>query len=377
MGISRTKVVGAVLFFNCMLGAHASQNAINDIFHHKGNTQYKDMEVGKVVLYLKKTPELTVQQVQKDKPLHEVLFTIHDTVATKKLCNFVGEHKNETCTMYCVTIKKELDQNKKACTNVCIQYNPECVVVDYALFDSISQQKGLAIRFHNKEVLDRMKNHERAPLYVASKKKPVVIIDAGHGGSDHGAIGGNALAEKEVTLALGKEVAQLLAHKGIQTYLTRDRDIFVPLDARTSFANEHRASFFVSIHANSGSRSDASGIETFFLSPKPFEQVVALESNQYRAQVQTRDHALCAEGSRLAHAIHTRLIRESNTLCSGTVCDRSVKNHVAQVLLGVAMPSVIVEVGFLSNPVEAQRLARPEYLGAQASAICEGIVSCL
>jgi N-acetylmuramoyl-L-alanine amidase len=360
--------VGVVM---TIMSLHAT-NAVHDIFHHKGTKQ--QVELGKVVLYLQAAPHLSTHTTEVDASMRELCLVLPATTASKKLLHFKGEQRCDAgLTLYCVTMRE--GGAKKNELQLLIQYDAKRVILEYAFFDSISQQKGLIIRFHNKELLDCMKKQEVPVLRVASGK-PCVVIDPGHGGHDHGAVSSDHMREKDITLAVGKQIAALLSGHGITVYLTRDTDVFVPLDIRTSFANERDAQFFVSIHVNTSKRLQASGIESHYMMPDLFSGTV-MSDTAYRDVVHAARAELCNASCMLARTVHKQLLHNVNQLYGGGICDRQTKQSVGQVLVGSGMPSVLVELGFLSNEEEKRRLASARYQCAAAEGIAQSIIASL
>lgn len=179
------------------------------------------------------------------------------------------------------------------------------------------------------------------PRRVA-QRRIVVVIDPGHGGKDPGAIGLRGLQEKHVILPISKKIADILEKKGIQVVMTRDSDYFVDLAPRVTIADRADANLFVSIHANSmpANRTDVNGLETYYYS----------------------------SGQGLARAIHSNVLRSIN------VRDRGVRKARFYVLRKSSMPSVLVEVGFVTGAVDSPRLGTTAYQNQMAEAIARGIV---
>lgn len=174
------------------------------------------------------------------------------------------------------------------------------------------------------------------------KGRLVVIVDPGHGGKDPGAIGLGGLQEKDVILAISQQVAALLQQQGVQVVMTRNNDYFVDLQPRVAMAERVNADLFVSIHANSmpANRSDISGLETYY-----FES-----------------------GQRLARTIHNSVLQNVN------IKDRGVRRARFYVLRKSSMPSVLVEVGFVTGFEDAPRLGTSAYQNQMAAAIARGVL---
>lgn len=215
----------------------------------------------------------------------------------------------------------------------------------------------------------------------------VVVIDAGHGGEDPGAVGYNQYREKEIVFEIAKELEKVLKSRGYKVYMTRDRDAFIKLSDRTKFANEKNADIFVSIHANAvanGSSKEVNGIECYFLSPSRSnraKKVAALENS-----ADMSDMNMYGKDSFLS-TINSHNIVASNKLAIDLqrgmlgllnqkykdVRDGGVREGPFWVLVGAQMPSVLVEVGFITNPEEAQRLADEGYRKTLTKGLSDGI----
>jgi N-acetylmuramoyl-L-alanine amidase len=199
-----------------------------------------------------------------------------------------------------------------------------------------------------------------------------VAIDAGHGGSDPGAIGPTGLREKDVTLDIAHLVAPMLSSElGIVTMLTRDDDRLVPLDARAARANAFHADLFVSIHCNASENPASHGIMSFVLDTTRDEIANAIAARENATSVAATSHAatiasslrLADLGARSTHFAEL-LQHTATSALSGhfsDVSDHGVKRAGFFVLVGAEMPSVLFEPAFISNPWEERRLASPEY----------------
>jgi N-acetylmuramoyl-L-alanine amidase len=170
----------------------------------------------------------------------------------------------------------------------------------------------------------------------------VVVVDPGHGGSDPGAIGIGGLREQEINLSIAQQVAAILEQQGVQAVLTRSDNRDVELEPRVQIAERSDADLFVSIHANaiSMSRPDVNGVETYYYS----------------------------SGERLARTIHNSIMQSTDS------ADRGVRQARFYVLRNTSMPSVLVEVGFVTGRDDARRLADPAFRSQMAQAIARGIL---
>jgi N-acetylmuramoyl-L-alanine amidase len=221
----------------------------------------------------------------------------------------------------------------------------------------------------------------RAPAFVA-------VVDAGHGGEKDGAVGPDGAKEKDLALQIARRVAAKLRAQGAEVRLTREADEPLELDRRTAIANGAEADLFLSIHLNSmptvKARARAHGIETYFLSLDASDArasaVAARENADAPAAAAAADDPVAgiladlasadalAESSRLAQAIHARLV-------AAGPADRGVKQAPFRVLSGARMAAVLLEVGFISHPDESRLLASPVHQERLATAIAEGVAA--
>ena len=187
-----------------------------------------------------------------------------------------------------------------------------------------------------------------------------VVIDAGHGGYDHGAtsIYGN---EKDFALDVGLRLRELLLRKGLKVQMTRTTDTFIPLEERAAFANRFRDGMFVCIHFNAGSDL-GTGIETYTLAPR-FVPSTGDDSPSASYLVPCAGNVEDPENMALATAMHAALLSRL------PMVDRGIKRARFCVLRLCTIPGVLIEGGFVSNVQEAARIAQPAYRQAEAEAI--------
>jgi N-acetylmuramoyl-L-alanine amidase len=216
-----------------------------------------------------------------------------------------------------------------------------------------------------------------------------IVLDPGHGGHDTGTIGPTGLMEKDlcldVALRLGKIIEQRLP--GADVIYTRSDDTFVPLEERTNIANQAKADLFISIHANSSRDIGARGIETYYLN---------LKGSAEAMEVAARENATAQEGvhdlqNLVMKITQTEKIDESREFAtdiqdslskriqkaSRSVRNRGVRKAPFVVLIGAAMPSILTEISFLSNPADEKLLKQPEQRQKVAEGLYQGIASYL
>jgi N-acetylmuramoyl-L-alanine amidase len=227
-------------------------------------------------------------------------------------------------------------------------------------------------------------------LALAGPPPLLAVLDPGHGGDQTGATGPGGLREKQLTLQIARRVARRLERQGARVLLTRKGDDAVPLAQRAALANAQGADLFLSIHLNAmpgGARARTRGVETYFLSADASDAsakaVAARENADRLAGVEgpsaddpvgailesLGDAEALDESSRLAYAIHERLVGRLRAE------NRGVKQAPFYVLAGARMAAVLVEVGFLSHPQEARKLASAAYQDEVAAAIAEGVLA--
>jgi len=227
---------------------------------------------------------------------------------------------------------------------------------------------------------------DQAPPREEGKRRPgeirTIVIDPGHGGEEDGAIGRSGLKEKDLVLDLSQRLRDLLARDGLNVILTRDNDQSLDLPLRTALANHMRADLFISVHANFSGRASARGAETYFLSWDGQDEETDSLARREGAhapsggtptgridlvlwEMAQAEHL--GRSSRLAEHIQG----EMNALAG--IPSRGVKQAPFRVLVGAAMPAVLVEVGFLSNAEEESLLAGADYRNRVAAALAAAV----
>jgi N-acetylmuramoyl-L-alanine amidase len=211
-----------------------------------------------------------------------------------------------------------------------------------------------------------------------------VVIDPGHGGHDNGTEGPKGLLEKDLVLDVAQRLGRMVEDRmGAEVIYTRTDDTFVPLEGRTALANEKKADLFLSIHANSSNIPRIAGVETFYLNITGTRDALDIAARE-NASAQTsifelQDiikkitlHDKSEESLEFAKRIQSSLFSLSAKTIPATK-DRGVKSAPFVVLIGANMPSVLAEVGFLSNAREEALLKKTDYRDKLAEAIYKGI----
>ncbi len=214
-----------------------------------------------------------------------------------------------------------------------------------------------------------------------------VVIDAGHGGEDEGARGPHGLLEKDIVLDVARKLAARLTHAGLRVVMTRSSDKFVPLEERTSIANDARADLFLSIHANAARDDGARGSETYFMSLQASDEhargVAARENQAFGAKPGGAGADADPLVAILGDLIQNEHLTESSDFARGTELrlaaldsgpSRGVKQAPFVVLAGVQMPAALVEIGFITHPAEEQELRSAKRREAIANVLSEAIL---
>jgi N-acetylmuramoyl-L-alanine amidase len=212
-----------------------------------------------------------------------------------------------------------------------------------------------------------------------------IVIDAGHGGKDPGALGQAKLREAAVVLAISRELERELTRRGFEIVMTRNRDTFLTLEARTDIANRRDADLFLSIHANAARNRKLAGVETYLLDTRYDRQtarVAARENGTTIAQLSELHRILASlrlgnnerYAARYAELVQSSLVSRLRKSYPNTV-DLGVKRGPFLVLFQADMPAILVEVGFVSNPAEGKRLATAGFARAAAEGIANGVSS--
>jgi N-acetylmuramoyl-L-alanine amidase len=211
-----------------------------------------------------------------------------------------------------------------------------------------------------------------------------IVIDPGHGGKDPGCYFDGGIKEKSIVLMLAQILAQKVEEElECEAFLTRDKDVFIPLEKRTAFANMQKADLFISLHINAHKQADVHGLETYYLNMATDERAVLVaarenatsEKNISDLQSILNDLMLntkISESSKLAHEVQKGIMGSVGKKYA-EVKDLGVKQAPFYVLIGAEMPAILVETGFITNPAERKRLQSKKYLETMADGILSGL----
>ncbi|GAA7111373.1 N-acetylmuramoyl-L-alanine amidase [Helicobacter pylori] len=246
-----------------------------------------------------------------------------------------------------------------------------------------------------KEAENESKNQvfiaEKNDAFIKTKRKKhkKIVLDAGHGGKDCGAMSANLVCEKDIVLEVVKFLHKELKKRGYSVLLTRDKDIYIDLVGRTELANKKSADLFISVHANSipkRSTSNAHGIETYFLSTARSERARKVAEQENKDNVNLMDYF---SKSLLLNSLNTQRLVASNKLAIDVqygmlqsirknypdVVDGGVREGPFWVLAGALMPSILIEIGYNSHAIESKRIQSKPYQKILAKGIADGIDS--
>jgi len=270
------------------------------------------------------------------------------------------------------------------------KFSPQTKLKDKRIYIPSSLVKFL--RDKTKSV--KIEKKRPAKVSIPVKKPPVVkgptirriVIDPGHGGKDPGAIGPRGIKEKNIALDVAKRLRNELKRRGnFEIIMTRTSDRFISLWKRSDIANKKKADLFLSIHANAARTKKAKGFEVYFLSAATddYARAIAAAENQVitfenDTRIPSKSNATLwdlqltenrAESKELAKIICTTSSKKMG------IRNRGVKSARFYVLKGTLMPSVLIEVGFLSNYQEAANLNSSRYRQRMASSIADGVMA--
>jgi N-acetylmuramoyl-L-alanine amidase len=274
-----------------------------------------------------------------------------------------------------VVITQEKNQKKTIS-----EIQPEIVILRDTkkfAFSSSSSENSSSIDFAPGTMLPSLAQQ----LGLGVKK---IIIDPGHGGKDPGAMA-FGMKEKDIVLNIAQKLAPVLEKKlNCQVVLTRDKDVFVPLEERTAIANTQNADLFVSLHINAHPSAKVHGLETYYLN---------LSTNSEAMRVAARENAISThqmsdlqnilsdimknskinESSRLAHQVHNSIISQATNKGYKNIKNLGVKQAPFYVLIGAQMPAILIEIAFISNEQDADNLKDSSFVTMVTQEIAEGI----
>ncbi|MEB2798249.1 N-acetylmuramoyl-L-alanine amidase [Campylobacter upsaliensis] len=276
------------------------------------------------------------------------------------------------------------------------QYNPKVVRVvlssakEFGLYKDIDD-KSLVLAFNEP------KNQSFSSVKISSSKNTlnknykagkIIVLDAGHGGKDSGALSKNKrLKEKDIVLSTTLKIGNELKKRGFKVYYTRTTDKFINLRDRTKIANDRKADLFLSIHANAApntSRAKSSeGLETFFLSPARSERSKKAAEKENQGDFEEMNYfskqsilnflnrEKIVASNKLAIDIQKGVLAKTRTRYK--VVDGGVREAPFWVLVGASMPAILLEIGYITHPSEGERIANKNFQDLLAKGIADGV----
>lgn len=352
---------------------------IQKVYHHKiavDKTQaLTHIELGKIVLYCAQEPIVKkgepVASVYKKGFVDVIYFLPMAQCASQEVKQMIGSLNAANQESYTASMRAV--QKPAPGMEIKISYDPKKVMIEYDFFDAITKAKGLEFRLYNKSLLDTLKEKSQPVLRTSHADKPIVIIDCGHGGHDSGTIGFFNTVEKDITLAMGKQLAKDLQANGIRVLLTRNDDRFIGLDERTYIANQCKGNaILISLHVNNAPRKEVHGLETFCLASNLFKAETVQLATAIDILIQESDAARYNQSKKLADHVHNAILAsmEKNGF---DVPDRKVRNAATQVLMGIKWPGILLEMDYASNERSARQFSNPKYTPVMCQAICNGV----
>jgi N-acetylmuramoyl-L-alanine amidase len=308
----------------------------------------------------------------KNKKIYKYVFDISTAMITKsKNLKKIGIKRIKLGQVNLQTIRLVIENNKK----VKIKFSKKTT--------------SLHIQINSKDIKKTKQSKiSKLPPKRRDRNK-IIVIDPGHGGKDPGAVGYKKYREKIVVLKIALELKKSLHSRGYKVYMTRNKDKYIKLRDRTTYANIKKADIFISIHANAVGKKSASkarGIECFFLSPTRSgraKRVAAKENSSDLSDMNfygkssflnLLNHRNILASNRLAIDLQRGMLGSLNKKYKD-VKDGGVREGPFWVLVGAQMPSVLIEVGFITHPKEASRLTSSRYRSTMAKGMADGIQS--
>jgi N-acetylmuramoyl-L-alanine amidase len=346
---------------------------LKSVYHHIGAYQSSPhLELGTVVLFFSNATIPTVLDKKRSTSLHQFTFLFPSVMQSERAESLIDRANQTHGDGYTMHLSQTL--KPKPGLLLTVEYDPTIATFEYESIVSSQTAPGYLFRFINKKVHDaliKQTDLDRVTMVADNTKATRIIIDPGHGGSDPGAQA-HALVEKDITLLLGKRIAATLRSAGYDVLLTRSTDRTVFLDERTLRSNQVGADLFVSIHANSAESAHAYGIETFFYPHGKSKQLFCATPHTSSIAQYLKNKE--KHSALLAAAIQTQLCAQVASAHTHSAINRSVKQAPLQVLVGTIAPSVLVEVGFMSNLNESGLLKSIAYQKKIVTGVCNGVI---
>ena len=381
------KAIRVLLFLFCFLLCAYPAKALQD--YEVGNIRYKSFSTHTQII-IEKTAQTDCLPARELTSPPRLLINLFPAVLLTSQGRAEAGHQQEIAVGDNFIQGIRLKQEHESILQVVI----DLALTEYTYNISSEEPDSLVIDIRGPRddsdkdlVVDLLRKIESSPSIpsVSPEKKGKVfkiVLDPGHGGDDPGAVGPSGLKEKDVVLAVAEELASLLKKEpGIEVHLTREKDRFLYLYGRTEMANQIGGNIFISIHANAAPSRGATGVETFINSRYAEDKEAALVAARENRPAESKGISREAEAL-LWDMIQDKYKSESNDLALSIqkrlseatgLEDRGVKKAPFSVLRGAAMPAVLVEIGFISNPWEESKLKKDDFRKKIAQGILDGL----
>lgn len=379
------------------------------IFSKETTSQKKTEQVSKISE--KKQDKKTNNEKENQEPLYvldvdkisnAVVLNLSDDLDEKEIAVFDTKDQK---FRYVVSFKGVLEGNRKSFTFgqntiVVTQYNPKIVRVvlsapkEFKLLKKLDN-KNLTLGFHaqtsSQNVDKKATQSFNKTLSTRYKSGKLIVIDAGHGGKDSGALSDKkgSLKEKDIVLSTALKLGNELKKRGYKVLYTRSSDKFINLRDRTKYANDKRADLFISIHANAAPNAtkakSSEGVETFFLSPARSERSKKAaekenqgdfeEINYFSKQsiLNFLNREKIVASNKLAIDVQKNILIQTRKKYK--IVDGGVREAPFWVLVGAQMPAILIEIGYITHPNEGKRIANKAFQDLLVKGIADGVES--
>lgn len=346
----------------------------------------------------KNQKEETLYVLDVDKVLNGVVLNLSGDIDEKEINSFVSKEQNVFRQI--ISFKGVLEGSRKSFsfkqnTITVAQYNPKTIRIvlsgpkEFQFTQDLSD-KTLMIAFQTAKNTTKT-NSNKSALNSNFRSKKLIVIDAGHGGKDSGALSDKkgTLKEKNIVLSTALKLGNELKKKGYKVLYTRSTDKFINLRDRTKFANDKKADLFISIHANAAPNAkkakSVEGIETFFLSPARSERSKKAAEKENQGDFEEINYF---SKQSILNFLNREKIIASNKFAIDVqknilsqvrkkykVVDGGVREAPFWVLVGAQMPAILIEIGYITHPSEGKRIANKSFQDTLAKGIVDGVES--
>lgn len=346
----------------------------------------------------KNQKEETLYVLDVDKVLNGVVLNLSGDIDEKEINSFVSKEQNVFRQI--ISFKGVLEGSRKSFsfkqnTITVAQYNPKTIRIvlsgpkEFQFTQDLSD-KTLMIAFQTTKNTTKT-NSNKSALNSNFRSKKLIVIDAGHGGKDSGALSDKkgTLKEKNIVLSTALKLGNELKKKGYKVLYTRSTDKFINLRDRTKFANDQKADLFISIHANAAPNAkkakSAEGVETFFLSPARSERSKKAAEKENQGDFEEINYF---SKQSILNFLNREKIIASNKFAIDVqknilsqvrkkykVVDGGVREAPFWVLVGAQMPAILIEIGYITHPSEGKRIANKSFQDTLAKGIVDGVES--